>query len=103
MSDPHKVSVDNGKYTFVAELGRGIRIDRGGRDWIPAPTPGGNAVHALMCELDAARVVLAAARASYERGDLPASIVDALDKHERLVDDREHPSEWAVPSEPRKP
>lgn len=89
---PHAVRVDSGKYTFVREA-LSIKILRHGEPW-HEQQDAFNALASIMYELDAARVVLEAVRASYERGELPAPIVDALDKHERLVSDTERPTEW---------
>lgn len=94
-----KIRVDNGKYTFqTASNGYGIdvlRCDEGWASDLPCP----KAIHSMMYELDAARVVLAAVRelADSAVGIRPccAPLLDALDKHDRLVGDREPPSEWA--------
>ena len=48
-------------------------------------------------ELDAARVVIAAAR---DLGDeAPREIKQAIEQHRALVDDRQRPSDWASPKE----
>lgn len=95
----HRVRVSNGKYTFVVAP-RLITILRGGQPW-HEQSEAVTALHSIMCELDAARVVVAAARSLEKHGEAPAALKQALRLHEALVDDREHPSEWAVPSEPR--
>ncbi len=93
----HRVKVDNGKYTFVAHQGTPCAILRHGEPWIDhvnAPNP----IHAMMCELDAARVVVQAARANVKqlngRDVYPAWAVDALSRHDSLTADREPPSAW---------
>lgn len=104
----HTVSVDGGKYKFIARLGYVIDVDRHGEAWVTgldAP----KAVASLMSELDAARVVLAAARTlcdAFEKlpmaastalascGDAPVGLVRAVALHGRLCDDREPPSAW---------
>lgn len=93
----HTVSVDGGKYKFIARLGYVIDVDRHGETWVTgldAP----KAVASLMAELDAARVVLAAARRTvdmHHEGIAPiGSLRSALELHGRLVDDREPPSAW---------
>lgn len=91
MSQEHIVRVDNGKYAF-RKAGLAIEVDRYGDPWITLHD-GTNALSSVMSELDAARVVLEAAR---KLGDAaPQEIRDALAKHARLVDDREQPSAWA--------
>lgn len=92
-----KVRVENGKYTFVMKPA-GLSICRHGESWGYLANCS-NAVHSMMCELDAARVVVAAARSLEKHGEAPASLKQALRLHEALVGDNEHPSEWAVPSE----
>lgn len=107
----HRVNVDNGKYTFVVLDGFKIHVWRGGKPWIEhADAP--KAIHCLIAELDAARVVLQAARAlaaffetmplelatMLARHDEPVAIVRALARHGGLVDDREPPSAWTVTS-----
>lgn len=88
-----KVRVSNGKYTFVREMAT-IQILRGGEPW-HEQRDAFNAIASLMAELDAARVVLDAARLL--KDDAPIEIKQALAKHRALVDDRELPSEWAAP------
>jgi hypothetical protein len=99
----HVVNVSNGKYTFVRSLGS-LRIDRGSVPWVDqvnAP----NAVLSMMCELDAARVVVTAARRLVKEatmcGDpVPGALQRALERHASLVDDRELPSDWCGGTEP---
>ena len=87
----HRVSVNNGKYTFVKEGFARIRILRHDEPW-HAQTEAFNAIASVISELDAARVVLEAAR---KLGDAaPPEIKAALAKHAALVDDREPPSDW---------
>ncbi len=81
-----KIRTDNGKYTFIKD-GLTIRVLRYGEPW-HEQQQAFNAISSLMCALDAARVVLEAARAG---GDVQA----ALRLHDGLVSDREPPSEWA--------
>lgn len=93
----HRVSVEGGKYTFVRREDGEIRILRHGEPWIDW-VKGDNAIHAAMAELDAARGVVAAVRASIKQLEgkdvYPAWAVDALKLHDSLVDDREPPSAW---------
>lgn len=95
-----KINVDDGKYTFqTAEDGCGVDVLRYGKPWIESAT-GSNAIHAMMYELDAARLVVQAARQIVDpEGDI-ADVVEflraALKRHSRLVDDRELPSEWTL-------
>jgi hypothetical protein len=91
----HIVRVSSGKYTFVVEATPAISILRYGEPW-HRQQDAFNAMHSIMCELDAARVVLDAVRQSYERGELPMSLCDALHKHEALVSDNEKPSMWTA-------
>lgn len=100
MSQEHTVRVDNGKYTF-RKAGLAIEVDRHDRRGWVTLHDGTNALSSMMSELDAARVVIAAARSLVKRGEAPPALVNALELHGRLVDDREHPSEWTCPSEPR--
>lgn len=95
---PHTVRVNSGKYTFVREA-LSIKVLRHGEPW-HEQQDAFNALASIMYELDAARVVLAAARSLEKRGEAPAALRQALRLHEALVSDSEHPSEWAVPSEP---
>lgn len=97
----HIVRVSSGKYTFVIDSkNTEVEVLRHGEEWVRFVT-GFNALHSIMCELDAARVVIAAARSLVKRGEAPQALVDALRLHGALVDDREHPSEWAAPSQPK--
>jgi hypothetical protein len=87
------VRVDNGKYEF-RKVGLVIEVFRGGKPWLTLHD-GFNALMGMMCELDAARVVLDAARLLGD--DAPREIKKALERHRGLVDDRELPSAWAAP------
>jgi len=91
-----KINVSNGKYTFSTDGDAGvIDIFRGDPDrvWVSLHT-GFNAVFSLMAALDAARVVVKAAR---DLGDAaPPEIKRALEVYRGLVDDNEPPSEWAT-------
>lgn len=104
----HSVRVDSGKYTlnYLVRSGTdlkwdGISILRHGEAFHEIVGPGFDAVHSLMCELDAARVVVAAAREAMamnvlEGGLTPRQVIEnALKQHEALVSDLEPPSEWA--------
>lgn len=88
-----RVRVSNGKYTFVHDPLR-VEILRYGEPW-HMQQEAANALHSIMAELDAARVVLAAARDLGD--DAPVEIKDALARHRALVDDRERPSAWSSP------
>lgn len=94
-----RVAVASGKYTFVQRETPPCTIDvlRHGEPWIEnlAGGNGFNAIYSLLAELDAARVVLQAARDLGD--DAPVQIKDALARHAGLVDDHEKPSPWAVP------
>lgn len=99
----YTVRVSNGKYTFVVDSeNTEIEVLRHGEAWVRFVT-GFNALHAIMAELDAARVLIATARSLAKRNEAPPELYKALMLHNALVDDREHPSEWIVPSEPRNP
>lgn len=98
----HTVRVDNGKYTFIGKP-LAVAIHRYGEPW-HIQTEATNALRSMMAELDAARVVLEAARkvVNTPRGDTRQlvesidTIADAIAKHDRLVDDHEPPSEWCL-------
>lgn len=109
MSNPeHRVGVCGGKYTFVIPSGDyRVSILRYGELWYGPQAEASNALRSIMAELDAARVVLQAARAlcdAFEKlpidaaqalamcGDAPVALVRALALHGRLVDDCEPPS-----------
>lgn len=96
------VRVDNGKYTFVQNDADPwvIKIQRHGEDW-HRQEEASNALSTMMAELDAARVVIAAARAL--GGDAPREILKALERHCALVSDREKPSAWAEACEQDRP
>lgn len=86
----HIVRVDGGKYTFVCR-GPVVEVLRYGEPW-HRQADATNALTSMMAELDAARVVVQAAR---DMGDeAPMEIKDALTKHGALVSDLEPPSWW---------
>lgn len=105
----HSVKVDNGKYEFIVRDGFRIEVLRRGDPWV-AGMDAPRAVQGLMCELDAARVVIGAARALVKcmesmpmelatqlaKYDDVVGLVRALTRHSGLVDDREPPSVWAA-------
>jgi hypothetical protein len=96
----HRVSVDNGKYTFVVPAGDfRVSILRNGEPWHGPQAEACTALCAIMAELDA-RVVVAEARLSLEyrsEGLMPSGGLErALERHGRLVGDIEPPSEWAT-------
>ncbi len=87
------VRVANGKYTFIKhELA--IEILRHGERW-HSQSNAYNALTSMMAELDAARVVLQAARVLGDNA--PPEIKRALELHRSLVDDNELPTEWTKP------
>lgn len=88
------VRVDGGKYDFEIGYAGEIPILRYGEIWHRQGDASG-AIGSLVRELDAARVVLDAARRLGD--DAPREIKLALVQHGALVDDRERPSEWADP------
>lgn len=92
MSD--RVKVGGGKYTYVKDPIGVIHILRHGEPW-HVQANAFNALSGIMAELDAARVVLEAARLLGD--DAPIEIKRALERHRALVDDRELPSEWCGP------
>jgi hypothetical protein len=95
-----RIKVDSGKYTFVQSNSGRIAILRHDQSWIQN-VDGANAIFSLMAELDAARLVLKAARecvASHVEGLSPiAGLRSALGVHSRLVSDTTPPSPWAKP------
>lgn len=98
----HRVSVDNGKYTFVVPADDyRISILRYGEPWHGPQGEASNAIHAIMCELDAARVVLEAARQVLAvetlngRGDNFKALARALATHDACVGPQPRPTEWA--------
>jgi hypothetical protein len=98
---PHTVRVDSGKYTFVREA-LSIKILRHGEPW-HEQREAFNALASIMYELDAARVVVEAARRLIEQATacgaaVPPGLVRALERHSSLVSDSEVPSEWCGPS-----
>lgn len=88
------VKVCDGKYTF-RKTSLVIEVDRHGEQWLTL-REGFNAIHSLMAELDAARVVLAAVRAyvTSGKGTAVPALFEALEQHDALVSDTEPPSEW---------
>jgi hypothetical protein len=108
----HRVSVDGGKYTFViAEGDYRVAILRHGEPWHPPQAEACNALGAIMCELDAARVVVEAARKLADhmekmplaelgpltKGDAFVGITRAIALHDSLTGYRTPPSPWAKP------
>jgi len=109
MKTEHRVSVDNGKYTFVVPADDyRVSILRYGDPWHGPQGEASNALHAIMYELDAARVVVQAAREladhmarmpiaalqELSKSDAFVGITRAVALHDRLCDDRQPPSEW---------
>lgn len=98
-----RVRVENGKFEFWKH-DLYVDILRHGQPWITGLKTGVNAIYTMMAELDAARVVLVAARSLVDLRGTDASpeainaalknLVASVEKHDRLVDDREPPSEW---------
>src|SRR5262244_990570 len=83
----HRVDVDGGKYTFVSSSGDyRVAILRHGEPW-HLQDQASSAVHAMMCELDAARLVVAQARALVEdwRAGAQARLERALRQHDALT------------------
>jgi hypothetical protein len=99
-----RVRVSNGKYAFRIDAAPILTIERNGEVWHQQGMAF-NAIHSMMCELDAARVVVTAARRlveQCERGGypMPNGLKSALERHASLVDDRELPSDWCGGTEP---
>lgn len=102
----HTVRVGSGKYTFrLCHLDGppaiAVAIDRYGQSW-HQQSDAAKALASIMAELDAARVVLAKIRelsvpAPDRALDYVRQVMAAMEKHDRLVDDREAPSEWCAP------
>lgn len=108
----HRLYVDSGRFILsssVDDLGDGITIERsiarGEELFIFYADLAVEATRAMMRELDAARVVLEAARqlrAALASGGADLSypvsphsvLLDALRRHESLVDDQLLPSSW---------
>jgi hypothetical protein len=95
----HRVEVENGKYTFVVPSDEArVHILRHGESWYtPEVGQPSHALHAIMCELDAARVVIQAARELITNRTTPDSderLVEALTKHAALTVDHTPPSPW---------
>ena len=100
MSD-FRIKVDGGKYEFVLHDGWDLEILRHGERWAISMQCS-KAIHSMMCELDAARVVVAAVRGTVgpDRKHIDGAeafdqLLGALDMHRGLVADTEPPSEWA--------
>lgn len=103
----HRVKVEGGKYEFVSRGGYVLDVLRNGEPFVANATPS-KAIGAMMAELDAARVVLEAARrlatffetmpvalaTSLSRYDEFVGVTRALARHDGLVEDLEPPSEW---------
>lgn len=104
----HRVRVDSGKYTFVVPADDyRVSILRYGEPWHGPQSEASNALHAIMCELDAARVVVQAFRDLVVPGNDRLStregfnrITDALALHDSLTSDREPPSAWCGVEQP---
>lgn len=99
----HRINVARGKYTFVVPADDyRVSILRYGEPWHGPQSEASNALHSIMFELDAARVVVQAARQCVEAlgapRHVPAGLVDALALHDRLTGDREPPSPWCGPA-----
>lgn len=97
----HTIAVDSGKYKFVQRGGFTIDILRHGQPWIEDIT-GSKAIGSMMYEIDAARVVLEAARqvvaveTANGRGDSVKALVRALATHDACVGpEQPSPTEWA--------
>jgi RNase adaptor protein for sRNA GlmZ degradation len=95
----HRVEVENGKYTFVVPSNdHRVHILRHGEPWYtPENGQPSHALHAIMCELDAARVVIQAARELVRNRstlDPVERLVEALTKHAALTNDCTPPNLW---------
>lgn len=97
----HRVKVDNGKYEFIQRGGFKVDILRHRKPWVEDITAS-KAIGSMMAELDAARVVLEAARDFVfiaqvnGRGGEVLALVRALAAHDACVGDRQpKPTEWA--------
>lgn len=105
----HRVSVEGGKYTFVVPADDyRVSILRHGEPWHGPQSEASNALLQIMMELDAARVVVQAARDAVDAPTLRRKefLQEALALHDRLTGDREPPSAWCgggVDSEPTEP
>lgn len=100
MSEAHRVRVENGKYTFVRSNGYILDVFRGHEPHAMDVQPS-KAIMAMMAELDAARVVMAAVRIaiSCDPDGTAKGLHKAMEIYNGLVDDREPPSAWAVPED----
>lgn len=115
----HRVKVEGGRYEFIVRVHGRIDIHRDGKPWVwdlDATTADPMAaVHAIMMELDAARVVVQAARQCVVALNAPdaepvaperlhlalVALEGSIALHDRLVSDREPPSAWCgAPSTP---
>lgn len=104
-SREHRVPVDNGTYTFLLLEGHSkIFVLRHGAAW-HEQSEAHHAIHALMSELDAARVVVDVARRLVEswRAGAQARLERAIRNHDRLVSDRSPPSPWTGAQEEGAP
>lgn len=94
----HRVRVEGGKFTFVVPSGDyRVSILRYDELWHPPQGEAANALRSIMDELDAARVVLQAVRKAItmrQESEAIGVLLDALEIHDHLVDDREPPSPW---------
>lgn len=99
----HRVSVDGGKYTFVIpENDYKFRILRHGEEQYGPIGEASKAVHSMMCELDAARVVLQAVKdgltyGKYDSGNALKFVMKmekSIERHNALVGESMPPSEW---------
>lgn len=95
----HRVSVQYGVYTFV-DTGRQINVLRQGQPW-EVNLSGSAAILPMMCELDAARVVLKEVRSLVSSGACNESkdgviwrLRRVLEHHAALCGDNTEPSEW---------
>lgn len=97
----HRIKVSEGKYEFVNRGACDIDVLRHGQSWIEC-IDGPNAIASLMYELDAARVVLEAARTYVAvetlngRGDDCKALARALETHDGCVGEHQpRPTSWA--------
>jgi len=97
----HRINVENGKYTFNFDGTKTLYVFSDGAPLVTVSDMPPNAIGSIMAELDAARVVLQAARSIPAADSSPSEIIaffdrmrDAVTKHNHLCDDRELPSDW---------
>lgn len=98
-----KINVDGDKYTFVLEQGYRVDVRRHGEPWVE-DMPGSKAIHSMMCELDALRMVMA--EIGEHANDPNASamhqlkhrddIISAYHLARRLVGSIGSPTEWST-------